>query len=134
MGMYTELVVTARIANDPKVVNILKYMLGDSKDEPKELPDHPLFAPEPNDTRWKFMLQCSSYYHLPRSVHLFEFDTIGSYWCLHSRSDFKDYSNESVMFFDWLKTILDDRGEEKIMLGYTRYEEDTEPIIYYTGI
>ena len=129
MGMYTELVVTARIKDDPDTVALINYMIGESIEEPEKLPDSELFT---DDTCWQIMLQCSSYYHIPRIVHLFEYDEIGKYWCFHNRSDFKDYSNESIMFFEWLRTVLDDR-HEGVMLGYTRYEEDREPIIYYDG-
>ena len=125
MGMYTELLISARIKNDPIAVDAIKAMLGE--DNPSKLPEHKLFL----TPRWKHMLVCSSYYFVPLSIHKFEYNTIGRYWVLISRSDFKNYDNEIDLFIDWIKPYLDTSNGE--MYGYYRYEESSEPTILYTG-
>lgn len=124
MGMYTELFISTRIVDDKKVIDILKYMIGET-DIMSELPDHKLFKV---CDRWDFMLKCSSYYFVPRVIHLLEYDDIGKYWCFINRSDFKNYDNEVNLFIDWIKPYLADKDE---MFAYSRYEEDKEPTIYY---
>jgi len=123
MGMYTELVISTRVKDDPGAIEILKFMTGRGE-LPPTLPEHPLFT----TARWKFMLTCSSYYFVPRSMTRFEFDDIGKYWCFISRSDFKNYDDEVAKFVDWLRPYLPDRDE---MIGYYRYEEADEPTIIY---
>lgn len=125
MGMYTELVMSCRIKDDPTIINILKYMIGEEIDKPI-LPAHSLFKTD----RWNFMLQCSSYYFVPDVVHLLKYDEIGKYWSFINRSDFKNYDDEINKFIDWITPNLEDTFGT--MIGYSRYEEDKEPIIYYS--
>ena len=123
MGMYTELYVCTQIKNDPVPVEIIKYMLGDNNVD-LHLPDHALFK----TPRWESMLFCNSHSFVPRSMHLFEFDTISDNWCFISRSDFKNYDDEIKLFFDWLRPYL---AEPYGMIGYYRYEQDENPTIVY---
>jgi len=125
MGNYTEIFVCCRVKEGP-AVQVLQFMLEGSSPHPDfNTPEHPLFS----TPRWNFMLQCSSYYHVPRSMHRFEWDDIGKYHVLISRSDFKNYDNEVELFFDWLRPHLDADSDD--MIGYARYEETREPTIYY---
>jgi hypothetical protein len=124
MGMYTEIFVSTRIVNNPDVVAVIKYMLNHEGDDIK-LPDHPLFS----TPRWAHMLRSNSYYFVPRSISIFDYDHISKSWCFISRSDFKNYDNEIELFFDWLKPYVDDSPET--MIGYFRYEESNEPTIVY---
>jgi len=124
MGMYTELVLSTRIKNDPEVVEVLKCMCGLSE-QPATLPDHPLFACH----RWRMLFTCSSYYFVPRSMQLFEFDNIGQCWVLITRADLKNYDDEIEKFLDWINPHLDVEVDE--MIGYSRYEETREPTIHY---
>lgn len=124
MGMYTELVMSCRIKDDPIVINILKYMIGEAEEKP-QLPDHSLFSTD----RWNFMLQCSSYYFVPEAVHLLKYNEIGKYWCFINRSDFKNYDDEVNKFIDWITPYMRDTDGD--MIGYSRYEQDKSPIIYY---
>lgn len=123
MGMYTELVMSCRIKNEPAVIGVLKYMVGEDVDKPT-LPDHELFKCD----RWQIMLQCSSYYFVPDAVHLLKYDDIGKYWCFINRSDFKNYGDEVAKFIDWITPHIEANGK---MIGYSRYEETKEPTIYY---
>jgi hypothetical protein len=122
--MYTELHMSARIKDDPEAVAILKYMAGQTDEQPP-LPDHPLFA----TPRWSALFRCSSYYFVPRSTVLFERDEIGGYWCLISQASIKNYDGEIGKFIDWIRPYVDDTDT---MIGYSRYEEDREPTIYYS--
>lgn len=122
MGMYTELVMSCRIKDDPSIINVLKYMIGEIEEQP-ELPDHSLFK----TYRWIAMLRGSSY---PEVVHLLKYNDIGKYWCFINRSDFKNYDDEVNKFIDWLAPYLEDTYG--VMIGYSRYEEDKDPIIYYS--
>lgn len=127
MGMYTEIVISTRIKNIPEVVEVLKYMAGITETQPK-LPDHPLFK----TPRWTCLFKMSSYYFTPRATVLFEWDDIGGYWCLISRSDLKNYDQEIEQFFDWIKSFVDHAYGE--MIGYSRYEETREPTIWYGSL
>lgn len=124
MGMYTELVISTMIKDDPEVVGALKTMLGEQEDI-KDLPKHPLFS----TPRWRIMLICSSHYFVPISVHAFRYNEIAKAWALVTRSDFKNYDNEINLFIDWIKPYLDCSYGE--MVGYFRYEEDEIPTIVY---
>ena len=126
MGMYTELVLSCNIKNVPEVVKILKYMC-DGKEHPVKLPKHPLF----NSGRWEYMFQCSSHYHVPRSHASIEYDDIAKKYTLIVRSDFKNYYDEISKFVDWIAPYVEGHGDEKQMIGYSRYEEDVEPEILY---
>ena len=130
MGMYTEIYVKAVLKEDvdDNVINILKYMLGmdDVELEDLEIPSHSLFKTD----RWDSMLRSGSYYHIPYTVKLFEYDEIGNNYYLVVRSDFKNYDGEIEKFFDWIKQYLEQDGY-KTFMGYSLYEEAIEPTLYY---
>jgi len=123
--MYTELNMCCRVKDDPVAVSILMYLAHDRAHPPTELPDHPLFKCE----RWHQLLTCSSYYFVPRSVAIFEYDDVGKSWCLVSHAGLKNYDGEIGKFIDWISPYVDDRDT---MIGYSRYEEDRDPVIYYS--
>lgn len=127
MGMYTELVVSTRVKDDPEIIAILSHMGGKIDRKPDPLPDHPFFKTD----RWDFMFQSSSYYFTPRTVFLLEYDDIGKDWCLIVRCDFKNYDDEVEEFISWLRPLLSDR--DGAMFAYSRYEMATEPTIYYAA-
>ena len=130
MGMYTELYVKAifkeNLPND--VVNIIKYMLGmgDIEVEDLKLPDHELFKTH----RWEYMLRSASHYHIPFALNKFIYNEISENYFLIARADFKNYNGEIEKFFDWLKPYLQ-REFDKTLIGYSLYEVDTEPKLYY---
>ena len=131
MGTYTEIYVKAVLKEgvDDNVINILKYMLGmdDIELEDLTLPSHSLFETE----RWHYMLRSGSYYHMPYSVKLFEYNEISNNYYLVVRSDFKNYGGEIEKFFDWIKQYFE-RDYDKTFIGYALCEECCEPILYYT--
>ncbi|AXQ68830.1 hypothetical protein HOU00_gp295 [Caulobacter phage CcrPW] len=126
MGMYTELVLSTQIVDNPDVVAILNYMReGGEGEPPVPLPDHPLFQ----TPRWSSLFCCCSYYFTPTTVFKLEFDKIAKAWSLVSRSDLKNYHDEIEKFVDWISPYLDDHFGQ--MIGYKRYEEEREPTILY---
>lgn len=130
MSMYTEIYVKVVLKEDvdDNVINILKYMLGmdDVELEDLTLPSHSLF--ETNN--WHYMLRSGSYYHIPYTVKLFEYNDISENYYLVVRSDFKNYQGEIGKFFDWIKPYIEKYGD-KTFIGYSLYEEDDEPKLYY---
>lgn len=122
MGMYTELVVSCNVKDTPDVIAALRFMLGEISDEPFSK-EHPLFKTE----RWRFMLKSTSYYFVPRSVSLLEKDDISKVWCFINRSDLKNYTGEIEAFVDWLNPHIE--AEPGYMIGYSRYEENHDPVI-----
>ncbi len=130
MGMYTEIYVKAVLKKDvdDNVVNIIKYMLGidDVELEDLTIPSHSLFETD----RWDSMLRSGSYYHVPYTVKLFEYNDISENYYLVVRSDFKNYQDEIEKFFDWIKQYLQ-QDYYKTFIGYSLYEEGYEPILYY---
>jgi hypothetical protein len=124
MGMYTELVMSARLKDDPDMIAALKWMLAEGE-RPETLPNHELFT----KGRANWMLTCCSYYFVPRSMHLLEFDDISKDWTFIVRCDLKNYDGEIEAFVDWLTPYFDEEDE---MVGYKRYEEDREPTIIYS--
>lgn len=130
MSMYTEIYVKAVLEEnvDDNVINILKYMLGMDNIELEDLtlPSHRLFETE----RWHYMLRSGSYYRIPYSVKLFEYNEISNNYYLVVRSDFKNYSGEIGKFFDWITPYIEKDGD-KTFIGYSLYEEYYEPKLYY---
>lgn len=130
MGMHTEIYVKAVLKDDVdnNVINILKYMLGidDVELEDLEIPSHSLFATR----RWHYMLRSGSYYHIPYKIKLLEYNDISENYYLVVRSDFKNYNGEIGKFFDWISPHVEKDGD-KTFIGYSLYEEDDEPKLYY---
>lgn len=124
MGMYTEIVVSARVRNDPVTLGLLEHMVLGRTLDPDIVPDHDFFR----CSRWSRMFRTCSHYHVPRCVGVVEYDAIADEICLIVRADFKNYENEADLFFAWMLDKWADR--EGNMVGYTRYEEDRLPRIY----
>lgn len=121
MGMYTELVLGVELKQDEKVLDILRYMLGDTEICP-EYPKHPLFDTD----RWHMMLVCDSYYFDGHTDSSLDIDRIGV-CTLNVRSNLKNYCEEIDKFLNWLAPYIRSYG----FIGYTRYEEDDDPLLIY---
>lgn len=130
MSMYTEIYVKAVLKEDVNinVIDVLKYMLGMDNIELEDLilPNHSLFT----TNNWHYMLRSGSYYHVPYVVSLFEYNNISENYYLVVRSDFKNYQGEVEKFFDWITPYVEKDGD-KTFIGYSLYEEDYEPTLYY---
>lgn len=129
MGMYTEINLNFRfIDNLPKqVIDCINVMIGNKEPETIEVPDHEFFK----TSRWYFLLNCYSYYHIPFCTIQFRYNDVSQNYYLTGRSDIKNYDSEIELFFDWVKPYVDSRGQEKTYIGYSIYEEDDEPTLYY---
>lgn len=127
MGMYTEMFVKVTLKEDvpDEVVQLLEGMVGYAE-YPVILPDHPLFS----KPRWGALLTCSSYYHQPFATTSFKYEDIARQWFLCSRSDLKNYDGEIEAFFDWILPYVE-KLADKTFIGYSLYEEDSEPTLYY---
>jgi len=129
MGMYTEIFV--RVELDEKtpqhVINILRYLFDDTFDEDVQpLKEHPFF----DCPRWHQVGRCCSYYFTPKVTSDMFFDDTAETWFITSRSDLKAYHNEDKLFFEWLDDYVTS-VDEGVFIGYSLYEEDTEPTLFY---
>jgi hypothetical protein len=129
MGMYTAFHFNVELKSDVplSVLTILKYMVRSQPGEQLQvsLPNHPLFS----ETRWRFMLQCDSYYFSEDTYSTIRYDEIGSCWYLCIRCNFKNYSNEIELFLNWIDPYLANVPGD--FLGFYRYEEAREPTLIY---
>lgn len=127
MGMYTEIHFNAKLKKDvpQDVVDILKYMVGDNKRQPRSLPDHVLFQCD----RWKLLFCCDSYYFDADTHSTLRFDDIAGSYYLCVRSNLKNYDSEIQKFIDWIPQYLE--NEPGAFLGFYRYEEHNEPTLIY---
>lgn len=112
MGMYTALVLDARLKDDTPqgVIDVLRRMISgtEASSDPRSLPDHGLFG----DTRWSWMLRGSSaYFPLEREPSL-----RAPFYYSHGHSD-----TPVLLFIDWLTPYVYEA------LGWTMYEEDEAP-------
>lgn len=125
MVMYTQFYINTRLRADTPddVVDTLRYMVSDS-DEEFELPSHhDLFLTE----RWENMLTGTSefgYAHFGPHPYC-------SYLELNILSEFRNYSGEADLFIDWISPYVDLRPGERAFIGYSLYEEDEDPKLYY---
>lgn len=127
MGMYTEIFINCEIerSSSPQILNVLRYMFGDGeKPSKEELPLHALFMCD----RWECIGKMSSYYFVPEAVSKFHDDWQGGKFIV-SRSDLKNYDSEIEKFFEWIMPYID--APDGQFIGYSRYEEDDVPKLYF---
>ena len=127
MGMYTEIFVRAEFDSKdlhPANLAMLKFMVEGGETVPHNIPKHELFE----TSRWTWMLQSNSYYHVPFATMRFQED-MGT-WYLIGRADLKNYDNEIEKFFDWIGSFVYCRGD-KTFIGYSLYEEAEGPVLFY---
>ena len=128
MSMYTDFNLRVRIKPDAPelLIETLEVMVGDRDDTYLAcLPRHELFA---GDTRWSYMLRCSSHSSAlpPRLVK----GEDGSAHELVVSSSFKHYNDEIRKLFDWLKPHLS-TGWQPEFIGTSIYEGATDPFVYW---
>lgn len=124
MGMYTELVLGIEIEDNDKIIQTLRYMLGETEYQPVD--DHELFKTD----RWDYMLKCDSYYFDGQTDSKLYMDDLyedNPKYYLNVRCNLKNYGNEINKFLDWLNPYIKTFG----FLGYLRYEEDENPTLIY---
>lgn len=127
MGMYTELHFNSELEDGipEKVVETLKYMIGETEELPQSLPVCELFKTE----RWKIMLNCDSYFFDADTHSTLRFDKISNAYYLCIRTNLKNYDNEIEKFIDWIMPYLNKSEGE--FLGFHRYEESEEPVLIH---
>jgi len=126
--MYTELLLTVRLKKETprQVINILEQMLYNKKSL-HGLSSHLLFK----TSRWEWMFSGSSYYFNSILKSLIEYDDITHSYFLSVNFNIKNYGNEIELFIDWIMPFVAAYPGE--FLGYSRYEEATEPTLIYKG-
>jgi hypothetical protein len=125
MGMYTEIYVNVDLkATTPdEVITVLKAMCGklDKEAERKALKNSP--------DRWCCLFSDGSFYTPRTHCKFLERDTISNQWSLLGKGDTKNYGAEIQKFFEWISPWVD--GDEGDFIGYSRYEEDQQPQLYF---
>ena len=130
MGMYTELVLSARIdLSDKDFLSDLEYMVEGNDDLSKSYQNktqHRLFQ---ISNRWHYMLRSdSSYFSGTTHSDIFKNeDSFSPAWYLTVRCNLKNYDGEIEAFLDWLAPHISESG----FLGYSRYEEFKNPTLIY---
>lgn len=103
------------------------------KDTPNEIIDTLKLMVVGKSTKWNnrldWVFNSSSYNFSNNQFAKIEYDKIYKAYRLIVLCDFKNYDDEIEQLIEWLKPYIDNDG----MYGYTRYEEDDEPTILYTG-
>ena len=129
MGTYTEFHFNAELKPniDKNIIEVLNFMLWESKVFPKQLPKHELFTIK--DSRWKTMLVADSSYFSAATYSTLHFDSISESFFLCIRTNFKNYNNEIKLFIGWIAPYLQEfKGD---FLGFYRHENDKVPTLIY---
>lgn len=121
MGMYTE--VMARATITPNAAETIKVFLegGVLKDR------HPFWR----TPRASSVFRGSSAYFPEGAEYTLKKNSYYDEYDLSFRSSLKNYDGEAEKFFDWLKDNLAEGERPGRFLGYTLYEEDTMPVMYF---
>lgn len=121
--MYTEIKFNAELKKETPgfVIELLKYMVGETEDVPSDLPKHELFKTD----RWAIMLRCDSFMFPGKTHSIVFYNAIANAYFINVQSNFKNYGNEIEKFCDWINEyVLADDGE---YLGHKFYEESEQP-------
>lgn len=126
MGMYTELIFGATLKKETpnEVIEVLKYMLGESENKPDNFP-----LPE---GRCEWLFRGGSYYFaVNNSVSKMWLDDIDNCYHISTRSNIKNYNNEIEIFLRWIEPYISGGSGVNDMYAIVIYEEQDEPTIYY---
>lgn len=123
MGMYTEIYVNVDFKEHlpEEFVKVIKAMC-----EGEECGELEGFPP-----RWKYLFNNGSYYTPSTQCRELTFDRLGNCYSLLAKGDIKNYNSEIEKFFEFITPYVETCG--KTFIGYSRYEEDVEPVLYYAG-
>lgn len=137
MGMYTEFVFGGALRDDvpENVIAILRYLVKPIwsdrfvvGQENIPIPDHPFFQTD----RWLGIAASSScYFGYNQSLSALVYDEINRHWVVAIRSSIKNYNNEIEKFVDWIRPYIREGSGEQDLLGYSLYEADVTPTLYY---
>lgn len=134
MGMYTEFHFRAHLKEDGSAAKVMEW-LDNLHWESKPFDDHPLFS----SPRWQAVFNgAGACYQFARPMAVRYVGEDRGPWDSYSynelliHSSLKNYGNEIELFLDWIRPYIDARyGPE--FIGYSLYEEDVEPKLYYSG-
>ncbi|MFX3643384.1 MAG: hypothetical protein ACE3L7_32830 [Candidatus Pristimantibacillus sp.] len=102
MGDYTELKTNFHLKSttSTEVINILQYIANEKSDIPA-LPEHSLFK----CPRWKELFDStSSSINIGSCAEVYNSDTR---YHIQTQSNFKNYSREVQLFWDWISPYID---------------------------
>ena len=94
-------------------------------EERPELPPHEFFSCD----RWGMLFTMDSYYFDADTHSILRYDDIAEQYFLNIQSNLKNYDSEISKFIDFIMPYVDAMKGD--FLGYSRYEEDTEPTLIY---
>jgi hypothetical protein len=77
--------------------------------------------------RSAIMFKCSSAYFVDIVVSKLQYDEHFKTWKLLVHSHFKNYDNDIEEFIEFIKPYCRRKG----LIGYSRYEEDEQPTLYF---
>jgi len=125
MGTYTELNCAFSLKRDTpeEIERALLFMTGQDDEEPKRLPEHPLFG----TARWRHMLRGSGT-DLDSEVYgdaRVELSESSGRYRVTIRRTLQNYDREIGQFIDWITPYIFARPGD--FIGYTR-SEDVEPV------
>ena len=132
--MYTQFSFTFSLKDDTpiKIINILEYLIDSENNR------LPFISMNENDKlfntktkRFQYMLNTSSCYFTDISYATLQHNKCGGYSAFHCIASIKNYDNDIELFIDFVKDYIYLHGEEKLFVGWSRYEEDEKPILYY---
>jgi hypothetical protein len=129
MGMYTELVLGARLkADTPQhIIEMLKVIFGHNEQLPEKYLAYKDLFPNIHTIPYG-----SSYYFVvPYANSKFSYDDILKQWVVAVRCSIKNYNFEIDNFIEWLMPYMEGSGLNNDFLGYTLYEEDVKPILLW---
>ena len=120
MGMYTEIYVNVNLKQDTpgEVISALIAMC--TKDSKNTTLPYP---------RWAYLFNDGSFYTPKTECGKLTYNDISKQWSLLGKGDIKNYDGEIEAFFKWLMPYIDARIGE--FIGYSRYEEEFSPTLYY---
>lgn len=128
MGMYTEIFFRAEV--NEYAFTVLNAIIDNPNDDSvRRAGDgdgHPFFSKPRAD-----MVFAGSSAYFPDANHRLVQTTYGDARCVSFRANLKNYDGEIESFFDWVSPHVKDWGK-RTFIGYSLYEEDTEPTLYYT--
>ena len=124
MGMYTEFFFRAELKLDRATDQAVELLRNSGMVQPTLQAEHPFF----HCSRWTMLLNGGSAYHPTRGFHL-PFAPKGDSPKLFIHSSFKNYEEEIEKFMDWIDPMVDEPAGT--FLGYSLYEQDEQPTLYY---
>lgn len=118
--MYTEILTNFDLKKETPqcVIDLLHYLI-QPNEQPKNLPEHPLFQTE----RWRLLFTGSSaYFDTEPYASLTSSDT---HYHLKTCANFKNYDGEIDLFWDFITPYIDEIPGA--YLGHKFYEENEAP-------